>query len=233
MIAKLMGLPTISPAELERRIHDKDLLLRELQHRVSNNLQMVTALIRIEARNVPDDVTNERFDRLAGRIESLALLYRSLSDEGKNETIDLGVYLSEIASAVMRAHAVEGIHLDLQIDTWPVSINVAMPAGLVVNELLTNALKHAFKGRDGGTITLHSLVDAQGCRVLIADDGIGMKEGAQWPQVGKLSAVIVDSLRQNARAQVNVESEPGEGMKVSIFFSRAAAQPADVETGPN
>jgi len=223
----------IDPAELERRIHDKDLLLRELQHRVSNNLQMVTALIRIEARNVPDDVTNERFDRLAGRIESLALLYRSLSDEGKNETIDLGVYLSEIASAVMRAHAVEGIHLDLQIDTWPVSINVAMPAGLVVNELLTNALKHAFKGRDGGTITLHSLVDAQGCRVLIADDGIGMKEGAQWPQVGKLSAVIVDSLRQNARAQVNVESEPGEGMKVSIFFSRAAAQPADVETGPN
>ena len=59
----------------------------------------------------------------------------------------------------MRAHAVEGIRLDLKVDTWPVSINVAMPAGLVVNELLTNALKHAFAGRDGGTITLHSLVD--------------------------------------------------------------------------
>ena len=62
----------------------------------------------------------------------------------------------------MRSHAVEGIRLDLKVDTYPVSVNVAMPAGLVVNELLTNALKHAFVGRDGGTITLQSLADAKG-----------------------------------------------------------------------
>jgi two-component sensor histidine kinase len=61
----------------------------------------------------------------------------------------------------MRSHAVEGIRLDLKVDTYPVSVNVAMPAGLVVNELLTNALKHAFVGRDGGTITLPSLVDVE------------------------------------------------------------------------
>ena len=140
-------------SEFEQRILDKDVLLRELQHRVANNLQMITALIRIEARNAPEDAKDERFSRLAGRVEALGLLYRSLSDEGQAETVDLGVYLSEIASAVMRAHAVEGIHLNLQVDTWLVSVNVAMPTGLVVNELLTNALKHAFKGRDGGTIT--------------------------------------------------------------------------------
>jgi hypothetical protein len=104
-------------------------LLRELQHRVKNNLQMITALIRLEARNLPDDATGSRFDRLAGRIEALALLYRSLSDDANAETIDLGVYLSEIASAVMRAHAPEGIRLDLKVDTWPVSVNVAMPTG--------------------------------------------------------------------------------------------------------
>ena len=63
----------------------------------------------------------------------------------------------------MRSYAVEGIRLDLKVDAYPVSVNVAMPTGLVVNELLTNALKHAFTGRDRGTITLHSLVDSTGC----------------------------------------------------------------------
>ncbi len=210
-------------ADLEQRVERKDMLLRELQHRVKNNLQMITALIRVEARALPDDANGERFDRLAGRVEALGLLYKSLTESGPDETVDLGVYLSQIASAVMKAHAVEGIHLDLQVDTWPVSINVAMPAGLVVNELLTNALKHAFEGRDGGAISLHSLVDPLGCRVVVSDDGIGLPEGAEWPKPGKLSALIVKSLVQNAKARIEVKSTPGRGVRVTIFFACADA----------
>ena len=125
----------------------------------------------------------------------------------------------------MHACAVEGIRLDLQVDTYPVSVNVAMPTGLVVNELLTNALKHAFVGRDGGTITLHSLSDGNGCRVVIADNGIGLPAGAEWPKRGKLSALIVRSLRENARATLDVESSPGRGVRVTIGFTRSAAAP--------
>lgn len=210
---------------MEKRIKDKDVLLRELQHRVKNNLQMITALIRLETRNLPDDATGERFDRLAGRVEALALLYRSLSDEeDANETVDLGVYLSEVATAVMKAHAVEGIRLDLKVDTWPVSVNVAMPTGLVVNELLTNALKHAF-GPDGGVIKLHSLVDETGCRVTISDNGVGLPDGETWPKAGKLGALIVQSLRQNVGASIDVASAPGDGVKVTMSFARAKAAP--------
>jgi PAS domain S-box-containing protein len=226
---RLVALAAVGQPRAEAQaqaLHDKDVLLRELQHRVKNNLQMVTALIRMEARNVRDDETGKRFDRLAGRIGALSLLYDTMSTEGLEGTIDLGVYLSQIASAVMQAHATEGIRLDLLVDTWPVSINVAMPAGLVVNELLTNALKHAFVGRDGGTIRLHSLIDDSGCRVTISDDGIGLPEGTNWPKSGKLGAVIVQSLKQNARAQVTVESVAGQGMTVAIFFAREAAAPA-------
>lgn len=211
----------IDLAEFEQRIRDKDILLNELQHRVKNNLQMITALIRMESRRIPEDAHANRFDRLAGRVEALSLLYRSLSDEGSGDVIDLGIYLSQIASAVMRAHAVEGIRLDMQVDTWPVSINIAMPTGLVVNELLTNALKHAFEGCDGGTITLHSLVDETGCRVMVGDDGIGLAKGATWPKPGKLGAMIVQSLRQNAKADIEVQSEPGKGVQVTIIFDRA------------
>jgi two-component sensor histidine kinase len=211
--------------ELTRQIQERDVQLRELQHRVKNNLQMITALIRLEAKNQPADDSAARFSKLAGRIESLALLYRSLSDEAKPDSIDLGVYVSQIASAVMAAHAVEGIHLNLQVDTWPVSLDVAMPTGLVINELLTNALKHAFVGRAGGTISLNSLVDDTGCRITISDDGVGMDPDLTWPKPGKLSALIVQSLRQNAHASVSMSSSPDLGTRVEIFFARKAATP--------
>lgn len=202
---------------------EKDVLLRELQHRVKNNLQMITALIRMEARNAQQNEESERFARLAGRIEALALLYRSLSDEEKGATVDLGTYVSQIAASVMAAHAVEGIRLDMKVDTWPVSVDVAMPAGLVINELLTNTLKHAFVGRDGGEITLRCVVSDTGCRITVADNGVGLPQDVTWPQPGKLSAMIVQSLKQNARAEVEVNSSPDTGMSVSLVFPRVEA----------
>ncbi|MEP6982256.1 MAG: histidine kinase dimerization/phosphoacceptor domain -containing protein [Sphingomicrobium sp.] len=206
-------------------LRDKDALLLELQHRVKNNLQMITALIRMEARNLADTEAGTRFDNLAGRINSLAILYDLLAGKGTGDAVDLGVYLSQVASSVMQVHADEGVRLELKVDTWPVSINVAMPAGLVVNELMTNALKHAFVNREGGVISVSSLVDDAGCHVVIADNGNGLPGGTTWPRPGKLSAVIVQSLRQNAKAEIEVRSKPNEGLRVSILFAREAAAP--------
>jgi two-component sensor histidine kinase len=223
-IFRLVALASVSGrAGSANALLDKDILLRELQHRVKNNLQMITALIRLEARNVPDDAIGERFDRLAGRINALAVLYDSLTRENADGAVDLGAYLGQIATAVMQAHAVEGIRLDMKLDTWPVSVNVAMPAGLVVNELLTNALKHAFAGREGGVVKLHSLINDHGCHIIVADDGVGLPEGTDWPQRGKLGAIIVQSLRQNASANIKVASSPGKGVSVTISFAKAEA----------
>ncbi|ANN57206.1 histidine kinase [Mesorhizobium loti NZP2037] len=207
---------------VEERVREKDTLLRELQHRVKNNLQMITALIRLETRNAAEP-DQKRFERLAGRVDALAILYQALSNDEQKDEVDLGIYLSQIASAVMASHAVEGIRLDMKVDTYPVSINVAMPTGLVVNELLTNALKHGFKGREGGTITLHSVVDGDGCRITIADDGVGLPEGETWPKPGKLGALIARSLTENAKAQFEVKSSATEGTRVTIVFKRSAA----------
>jgi PAS domain S-box-containing protein len=211
--------------ELHDQVREKDTQLQELQHRVKNNLQMITALIRVEAKGVSDRSLGEGFDRLAGRVEALGLLYHALADTGLDGSVDLGIYLSEIATAVMRAHAVEGIRLEMQIDTWAVSIDVAMPAGLVVNELMTNALKHAFVGRTGGTIKLQCTNLASGCRVVVADDGVGLPPGVSWPRPGKLSALIVRSLQQNAKAHIEIQSAPGQGSQVTIVFSSADAAP--------
>ncbi|AXV17767.1 histidine kinase (plasmid) [Neorhizobium sp. SOG26] len=210
-------------AALNETLAEKDTLLKELQHRVKNNLQMITALIRMEARNAQRLEERERFDRLAGRIEALSILYRSLYAGSETETVDLGTYVSQIASSVMAAHASEGIRLDMKVDSWPVSVNVAMPVGLVINELMTNALKHAFVGRDGGQIKVRCTVNDAGCKVLVADDGVGLADKADWPRRGKLSAMIVQSVRHNAKAEIDVQSDRGKGMAVTIAFKRADA----------
>lgn len=227
-IYRLVALADVLDGEIDQEVltkelMDKDVMLKELQHRVKNNLQMITALVRLESRNLQSESVPDRFDRLAGRIDALALLYRSLSDEEKGETVDLGVYVSQIASSVMSAHAVEGIRLALKVDTWPVSINAAMPAGLVVNELMTNALKHAFVGRETGEITVESIVDDSGCVVTVADNGIGLQPGMVWPKPGKLSALIVRSLEQNVKAKVTLETSPETGVRVRLFFARELA----------
>src|SRR3984893_13185260 len=100
--------------QFESQIRDRDLLLRELQHRVKNNLQLITALIRLESRNAQRGALVD-LDRLAGRIEALALLYQTLSADSFGGQVDLGPYLSEIASAVVRAHAATRIQLDLRM----------------------------------------------------------------------------------------------------------------------
>ncbi|MDM9627749.1 histidine kinase dimerization/phosphoacceptor domain -containing protein [Rhizobium sp. S152] len=209
-------------ASLSDALTEKDTLLKELQHRVKNNLQMITALIRMEARNAQHVEERERFNRLAGRIEALSILYRSLYGS-ETETVDLGTYVSQIASSVMAAHAEEGIRLDMKVDTWPVSVNVAMPVGLVINELLTNALKYAFVGREGGDIKVRCTVDDEGCRVLVSDNGVGLSNKDDWPRRGKLSAMIVQSVRQNAKAEIDVQTAPGEGVAVTIIFKRENA----------
>ncbi len=204
---------------LAQQLREKDMLLKELQHRVKNNLQLLTALIRLDARDQRNgDAVN--LDRLAGRIESLQLLYQGLSTDGVGQSVDLGHYLSQIASAAMRTYAVDGIRLDLKVDHAQASMNVAMPVGLLVNEILTNSFKYAFKGRGTGTLTVQCLYDGQGnYRVVVADDGVGLPEGVTWPVPGKLGALILQSLRENAQTDLKVESAPGNGTRITIAFT--------------
>jgi PAS domain S-box-containing protein len=204
--------------KFERKTMGQDLLLRELQHRVKNNLQLIVALIRLEARA---ERRGERVNlaALAGRIESLSIMYQALSPDGQQSEIDLGKYLNQIASSVMNAYAVEGIRLDIKVDHTPTSINVALPVGLIANELVTNAFKYAFAGRPSGTITLHCLrLDPERYRVMVADDGVGLPEGGQWPVPGKIGGLIVQVLHENTKMDLVVETERDRGVRVTLTF---------------
>lgn len=225
-IAALIDITGRARAEREeyaRRIHDKDIQLRELQHRVKNNLQLIVALIRLEARN---ERRGEKVNlqTLASRIESLHILYQTLSNDAADDEIDLGQYLSQIAAAVMNTCGLEGIRLEQKMESAPVSVNTALSVGLVVNEVLTNSFKYAFDGREQGVITIECLrATDDRYRVLIADDGIGLSKGATWPVPGKIGSLIVQTLRENAKADFKVESAPEKGVRVTMNVDRKIA----------
>lgn len=203
----------------EAQLRDKDVLLREIQHRVKNNLQIVTALIRMEARRAGPQIGDGPFERLAGRIDALGLLYRQLSLEGASGAIDLGSLISEIAGSVIRSQGSEGVRLDLQIEPCQTTVDVAMPVGLLVNELLTNAMKYAFEGRSEGVVTVRCLKEgAEECVVSVSDDGVGLPEGETWPKPGKLGALMVSSLEANTRAKVQVGASEAGGLAITIRF---------------
>jgi PAS domain S-box-containing protein len=212
--------------QFERGIRNKDLLLKELQHRVKNNLQLVVALIRLEARaaRLGDAVD---FDRLARRIDALATLYQILEIDPDAQQVDLGGYLSQIASAVAHTHSDHGIALELKVSFCPASVNVALPAGLLLNELLTNALKYAFPDRGKGRIVLEcSRLDDARYRIVVADDGVGLPPEVTWPVPGKLSSLILQTLRENTKeTELSVVSTPGTGTRVTLEFVHRAPIP--------
>jgi two-component sensor histidine kinase len=172
-------------------------------------------LIRLEARGARRGEAVD-LDRLAGRIDCLKALYLIISEPSND--LDLGHYLSQVATAVVRAHGDDDIRLALKVDVCPVSVNVAMPVGLAVNELLTNALKYAFDGRTAGTITVECLRHDDRYRVLVADDGVGFASGATWPTSGTLGALIVQSLRENTELDLKIETAPGRGTRTVVTF---------------
>ena len=167
------------------------------------------------------------FDRLAGRIDALAALYQALEVEPNAQQVDLGGYLSQIASTVARAQSDGSIALELKVSFCPASVNVALPAGLLLNELLTNSLKYAFVGRDKGTVVLEcSRLDDDRYRIVVADDGVGLPPGMGWPLPGKLSALILQTLRENTKqTEFNVETVPDGGTRVRIEFVHHAPAP--------
>ncbi|WP_159012741.1 histidine kinase dimerization/phosphoacceptor domain -containing protein [Bradyrhizobium sp. S69] len=209
--------------QFESQIRDRDMLMRELQHRVKNNLQLITALIRLEARSAKEGET-VALARLASRIDALTVLYRTLSTEDAPAEIDLGQYLSDIASSVMQVSAADNIKIDIETGYCPLSINVAMPAGLLVNEMLTNALKYAFVGRSGGQLKLICRQESGRVTIIVSDDGVGLDEHQQWPSPRKLGALILQTLKENAGNVVfRAETIRGQGTWFTLMLDAAPA----------
>ena len=188
----------------ERRRPPADKPMIELQHRVKNHLSMIVGLVRIQARSVEQ---TETFSTLARRIESLQLLYEELSrpDMGGRPRISLGAYLGRVASAIAHLDGRAGIRVNVDVASIYVETETALRLGLVLSEVLTNCFQHAFADRDEGLVEVRvSRLDRGGIRVSVADDGVGLPPGTEWPDPESLGGRIVLGLIDGLNGNLDV-----------------------------
>lgn len=173
-------------------------LLAELNHRVMNSLSMIGSVIAMEGRTLSDEDCRSAFTRMRNRINAIGALYRNLSTATAVDSVMADAYLGAIVhDTVASMQATAGIvELDLEIADVPLSKRAAVPLGLIVNELATNSLKYAFKGRDAGVLGVHLSVGETGLEMSIWDDGPGIDPEARMDSgLGqKLVAAFVEQL---------------------------------------
>ncbi|WP_188912740.1 PAS domain-containing protein [Aureimonas endophytica] len=160
-----------------------DTLLGEIQHRVKNHLAMIIGMIRMQARM---KTSEESFHALARRIESLQLLYQEMTEAGvahtRSKRVPLGAYVSRIAATIGHLDGRRSVRINVDCDAVDIDVDRAARIGLLFSELLTNALKHAFAGRDEGLVEARLKMLSSGViRLTVTDDGVGLRPGLNWP----------------------------------------------------
>lgn len=168
----------LAQAALQSSLQEKAALLNEVHHRVKNNLQVVISLLRLESQRSQEAGVKSALDEMQGRIRSMALLHELLYREGSFASVDLGQYLRRLCTETLRAMQTSPgqIKLELELASVKVSMDQATPCGLLVNELISNCVKHAFPdGRQGMVkVQLQPLEGKEQFQLRVSDNGIGL-----------------------------------------------------------
>jgi PAS domain S-box-containing protein len=204
-------------------LREKDALLKEIHHRVKNNLQVVSSLLGLQSRVVSDPETRKMFQESQNRIHSMALLHESLYQSQSLSQINFPEYIRQLAAHLFHSYGVaaDRIHLRTDLDNLLLHLDAAMPCGLIINELVSNSLKYAFPdGRKGEIrIELREYADRT-ARLLVADNGVGLTADVDWVNTRSLGLRLVRTLAQQLNAKIEVNSSAG--MEVRLAFAAAA-----------
>lgn len=211
----------LAEESLKASLEEKVALLNEVHHRVKNNLQVVTSLLRLEAGRSTRDDTRAVLSDMQGRIRTMALLHESLYRSGTFASVDMGAYLGQLATQAFRSLVPQGGIVQLQLDLKPLHVGMdqATPCGLLVNELISNSLKHGFpEGRPGAVrITLRPATTQGQWHLEVSDTGVGLPPDFEARRGQSLGLQLVSDLAHQLGGDLEVG--PGPGAVFSVNFS--------------
>ncbi len=206
-------------SELTAALAEREVLLQEVHHRVKNNLQIISSLINMQLRNLAPGPGGDALLECQTRVQAIGLIHEQLYQSKDYAHVPFADYVRSLAHNVF---AVTGsspslVTLDLAIEDVALAVDKAIPCGLVLNELITNSLKHGFKdGRRGRVrVELARLDDAR-CRVSVEDDGVGLPVGMEVAQSGSLGLLLVRTLAEQLEAELEVDGSQGAAFRLTF-----------------
>ncbi len=209
----------ISARELELResVKQKEALIREVHHRVKNNLQLVMSLLNLHARRIKDPRAEAAFADARSRVNALATLHRRLYESETLQEVDLRWFLEDLCVELRRGGLAGGRHVELTVQAPEETIGpeVAVPLGLLVTEAITNAYKHAFHGRDRGRIEVRVSRANDVLTVAISDDGIGF-DPASGAEPGGLGRSLIDAFVRQLHGELSLTRDTGTTLRVTF-----------------
>jgi PAS domain S-box-containing protein len=215
-----------SERQLRVALGERETLLRELHHRVKNNLQVVSSWLSLQLGHIADPKVQALVTESQSRIGAMAMVHEKLYQADDLTRVDLPGYLESIASSVRAAHAVPGqrIDVDVEVEVEPLALELdkAVLAGLIVNELVMNGFKHAFRGRKRGRIRVRALLSDEQVELAVTDNGIGMPVGTTLITASTLGLQIVHGLAKQPGGDASIVRR--RGTTIQIAFPRAAGQ---------
>ncbi|QJW96564.1 Two-component system sensor histidine kinase [Frigoriglobus tundricola] len=193
-------------------LREKEVLLKEIHHRVKNNLQIVSTLLDLQSEHTRDARALEMFRESRERVKSMAIIHERLYRSEDLARVNFGDYVRQLAFSLYRTYKTSDADVRLEVDASapPLTIDVAMPCGLLLNELLSNCLKHAFVGTGRGTIRVTLFQTGDGTNVLsVGDDGAGLPPGINVRNTGSFGLQLVNTLAEQLGSTLEVNTDRG------------------------
>ncbi len=210
--------------ELKSSLGEKEALLKEVHHRVKNNLQVIASLLRLESRRIVNPATQVVLRDLQGRIRAMALLHETLYRSGNFAQVDASTYLTELARHIFRSQLTQAglIELEVDVDHLGLEIDQAIPCGLIVNELASNSLKHGFPHGGAGRVRveLKALGETGTVRLRVSDNGVGLTSNPETATSATLGLQLVRDLARQIGGRL--DSGGGPGATFDIIFAPTA-----------
>lgn len=204
---------------IEQSLREKEVLLKELHHRVKNNMQVILSLLKLQSHHIEDAENKTMFKETEDRVRSMALVHEKLYHSENLEHIDFNDYIdtllqSMIKSMNIHSHSIELIDID---ERCYLDISRAVPCGLLLNELISNAFKHAFPNGEIGNVSVSIAAHGKDIVIVVEDNGIGFPQDFDYETSASLGMQLVQALVGQLHASMNIDVE--NGTKITIRFS--------------
>lgn len=204
--------------KIKKSLQEKEILLKEIHHRVKNNLQIISSLLYLQSNNAIDGKTIELFNESQNRIRSMALIHEELYQSENFVNIEFTDYIKGLISYLFSSYKtkLDTIKTDVQVENVILSIDKAIPCGLIINELISNSLKHAFPNGRKGQIKIKLTSDKQKISLTVEDNGQGLPEELQLKKTKTLGLQLVNTLTKQLKG--TIKHQKTKGTKFSITF---------------